>query len=601
MSFAAPIGISDFRALRSRGATYVDKTASIAKALHSAVQVMLFPRPRRFGKSLWLSTLQAYVERTPSESHGSERDEDADSRRVLFEGLAILDDAAARAHLARYPVISLSFKDVKYNHWNGCRRSMMGVIARAFRAHRTLRPSMDTYDSAIFDAIVAREDDEVLHSEALGFLSELLHRHYGERAVLLIDEYDMPIHAGYSHGYYDRVVGFMRNLLSGGLKDNGHVFKGMLTGVLRVAKESIFSGLNNVDVYTVLRSEYGDSFGFTPAEVEALAAAAGASEHMPTLRAWYDGYRFGGQTIYNPWSVLKFLDSDDKEPRAHWALTGSDEIVRGLLARGSLGAMSAQEALFRGVSAKQITDDQVASVANQEEDIEQTIVEPLTLREVNEREGSAWSLLLFSGYLTATAVSYGEQGVRARLRIPNREVRSVFATMLRDFWRKGLGTEGAVDALLEALLSGKGDLVQMGLESLFLTHLSYHDLPKPARELPYHMFVLGLLVRLAADYEVRSNPETGRGRADVLITPRTPGKPGVVMELKRVDAGGATAGTGKLGDDPGDEIDKALEGALSQIDERAYAAALQARGAQPVHAYAAIFDGKRVYVRVRTA
>ncbi|WP_428263345.1 AAA family ATPase [Haliangium sp.] len=564
MSFAAPIGISDFRSLRAADATYVDKTASIAELLCSPMQVQLFPRPRRFGKSLWLSTLQAFVDRAPQGREG------ADERRALFEGLAIWDDPAARTHLARYPVIAMSFKDVKYDTWDDCRRGIIGVIVRAFLVHRALRPQLDGYDATIFDAVISRQADLVLYSESLAFLSEVLHRHYGERAVVLIDEYDTPIHAGYSHGYYDQVVGFFRNLLSGGLKDNAHLFKGVLTGILRVAKESIFSGLNNLDVYSILRPEHATSFGFTAAEVESLAQAAEASEHLPTIRDWYDGYVFGGETLYNPWSVLKFLDSRDKVPRAHWVATGSDDVLRRMLTRGSLGALPDQEALLAGDS------------------VERTLAEPLALRDIDGRDDSAWSLLLFSGYLTATEVVHGDEEVRVRLRIPNREVRRMFMSLVGGWWRAGLGSDMAVDAVLAAVLAGEGERVREGLEDLFLAHVSYHDLPQPARELPYHMFVLGLLVRLADDYEVRSNPESGRGRADVLITPRSPGAAGVVMEFKRFypERDGSP--------------EAALDAAMAQIDDRAYAAALRDRGAAPVHAYAAVFEGKRVHLRVRT-
>jgi hypothetical protein len=557
MAFVAPIGISDFRLLRQHGATYVDKTASIGRVLASPTQALLFPRPRRFGKTLWLSTLQAFVARGD------------DDRAALFGDLAIWSHAAARAHMGRYPVVFMTFKDVKHDSWERALTDVANIVARAFQGHAGIRPTLSRSEASDFDALADRRAGEVLLGGALAFLSEILHRHHGERVVLLIDEYDTPIHAGYNHGYYDQAVGFFCNYLSGGLKDNSHLFKGVLTGILRVAKESIFSGLNNLDVFSLLRSEHAESFGFTESEVETLAHAAGAGEHLGILRDWYNGYVFGGRVIYNPWSVIKFLDDADKRPQAHWVATGSDDILRRLITSGRLGSLSEQEALLRG------------------ETVERTIVEPIALRDVDRISDAVWSFLLFSGYLTATEVEYGDEGVRARLRIPNREIRLVYTSLVAGWLESGLGGSHAVDGLLQALLAGDAERVEQGLERLLITHVSYHDLPRHAGELPYHMFVLGLLVRLAQSHAVHSNREAGFGRADVTIAPRQPGRPGVIIELKSLDPHRDAS------------PEAALDAALAQIEARAYAAELRARGARPIHCYAAVFDGKRAYVRVR--
>jgi hypothetical protein len=502
--------------------------------------------------------LQAFVER------GS------DDRSGLFAGLAIWDRDDARQHRARYPVISMTFKDVKLGAWDECLESLGGVIAGAFRAHREVRAALAGVDAETFDALLERRAGKVRLMESLAFLCRLLHEHHGEPVVLLIDEYDTPIHAGYTHGYYDDAVRFFRNFLSGGLKDNPHLFKGILTGILRVAKESIFSGLNNLDVFSILRPEHADAFGFTEAEVADLARAAHATEHLPMLRDWYDGYRFGGQTIYNPWSVLKFLASADKQPQAHWVATGSEDILRGLLTTGRLGSLADQEALLRG------------------DCVERPIVDPISLRDLDQRPDAVWSMLLFSGYLTAVDVRYGGPRVEASLRIPNREVHGLYQTTVLDWLESGLETASAVDALLDDLLAGRAERVEAALERLLIDHVSYHDLPRPARELPYHMFVLGLLVRLAPEYEVRSNREAGFGRADVLdmlIGPRTPGRPGVVLELKTFDP--------RRDGSP----EQALAAAHDQIAQSDYTAELRAHGADPVHVYAAVFDQKRAYVR----
>jgi hypothetical protein len=563
MGFTAPIGISDFRKLRQAQATYVDKTAAVASVLRDSAPALLFPRPRRFGKTLWMSTLEAFVARGD------------DDRSELFGDLAIWRDAEARRHLARYPVVSMTFKDVKYTTWDECMEATADLLARAFEAHREVRSELDGRAARVFDEVVEGRASKVRLAGALAFLSEVLHRHHGERVVLLVDEYDTPIHAGHAHGYYDEAVGFFRNFLSGGLKDNPHLFKGVLTGVMRVARESIFSGLNNLAEHSLLRPEHADTFGFTEDEVAALARIADADAHLPVLREWYDGYVFGGRVIYNPWSVLQFLASADRRPRAHWVATAADDVLRGLILRGKLGSLADQEALLRG------------------ETVTRSVVEPLALRDVEHRADAAWSLLLFSGYLTAAEVRYGGSRVEAALRIPNREVRGIYEATVLEWLEGGLGAS-EVDALQEALLAGQAGRVAQALERLFVDHVSYHDLPRPARELPYHMFVLGLLVRLAPAYEVRSNHEAGLGRADVLIAPRTPGKPGVVMELKRLDPYREES-TERA---PESTVEVAIEAALAQIAERDYAAALRARGATPVHAYAVVFDGKRVHVRL---
>ncbi|HWN70028.1 MAG TPA: AAA family ATPase, partial [Haliangium sp.] len=521
-----------------------------------------FPRPPRFGKTLFLSTLQAFIERGVDE----------DERAALFGDLAIWHDPAARAHMGRYPVVGMTFKDIKYDDWPACLEAVARVLSEVFLAHRdTIRPALGDIEAEVFDAVAERRASPVMLAGSLQFLTRILHRHHGERAVLLVDEYDTPIHAGYAHGYYDQAIELFRNLLSGGFKDNAHLQKGVLTGILRVAKESIFSGLNNLDVFSILRSEHAASFGFTEPEVASLAVAAGAEAHLDTLRDWYNGYVFGGQVIYNPWSVLKFLDDADKRPQPHWVSTSSDDVLHSLIAGGRLGSLSDQEALLRG------------------EAVERDIIEPIALRDIERRADAAVSLLLFSGYLTATEVEYGGRRLRARLRIPNREVLGVYETTVLDWLDTGLSSENAVDGMLQALLAGDADRVERDLERLLLQHVSHHDLPRPAGELPYHMFVLGLLVRLAPEYDVRSNRETGFGRADVLIAPRQPGRPGVVMELKTLDP--------RRDASP----EAALDAAMRQIEQRAYAAELATAGAAPIHVYAAVFDGKRAYLRARTA
>ena len=545
--FRAPLGISDFRQLRELGATYVDKTGFVERVLEAPAIAMLFPRPRRFGKTLNLSTLRHFVEKS-----------DADAA-TLFEGTQVWSSEPARRHFQRYPVIELTFKDVKPRRWNDCLDDIRQVIAGAFRSHRKILEA-DGEIAETAASILAANSSLAGLKTALRWLSDRLAAHYGERVVILIDEYDTPIHAGFTHGYYEDVIEFFRSFLSGGLKDNPHLFKGVLTGILRVAKESIFSGLNNLAVYSLLRPEFAADFGFTPSEVEALGRAAGAESTLPALCAWYDGYRFGAEAIYNPWSVLSFLDSADRVTRDYWVSTSSDDILRRLLTRGGLGDASALETLLAG------------------DTVEREVREDIVLRDVEGRPDAAWSFLLFSGYLTPRAID----GKRVRLAIPNREVESVF----RGVFRRWLGEPSEVDGLIRSLLDGDAEGFEAELEALVTRVMSYHDAAGAPAESVYQAFIVGLLVHMAEHHEVKSNREAGRGRADVLVIPKRAGQPGAVLELKRINRR------------RGETETTALDAACAQIIDRDYAAALRERGALPIRELAVAFEGKRVWARV---
>ena len=551
MSFAAPIGVSDFRLLRTWGATYVDKTALVREVVSAPSQVLLVPRPRRFGKTLNLSMLGAFLGRS------------GEDPAPLFEGLDAWEDPVARAHFRRYPLISLTFEDVKHESWETCRESIGVVVAEALREHAELleRGGLSADEAREFAAVAAGEASEARLCRALRSLCRHLHAYHGEPAVLLIDEYDTPIHAGYHHGYYDRVVGFFRNLLSASLKDNPDLFRGVLTGILRVAKESVFSGLNNLAVHSILSARFATAFGFTEDEVAWLAGLAGLSERLPEIRDWYNGYRFGGATIYNPWSVLSYLRNPDDGPRAYWATTASDELIRELFSRGQAGKVADVEAILRG------------------EALDKPVDENLVLRDLGRRPEAIWSLLLYSGYLRAEAGT----GATLRLALPNREVAVAWRAAFTRILEAGLHGGDHVRDMLAALLAGDDAEFGRYLSDLLLNTLSYHDFGPRPRERVYHAFIAGMLVFLEPGHEVRSNRESGHGRYDVMVSPRTPGEPGVVLELKAVDDGAA--------------VDQALDEACHQLRDRDYAADLRARGAAPVHELAVVFDGKRAHVR----
>jgi len=558
-----PIGIDDFRMLRERGLEYVDKSQLIRELIDRAgAWVALLPRPRRFGKSLNLSMLRWFFEK---------RDEDLWS---LFDGLHIARAGDAyRAHFQRYPVVYVSFKATRADRFEVCRDGLRLMIRDLYHERVALleRGMLDEWEKADFLAVLDGSASEAVYRRSLLCLTGILHRVHGERVVVLIDEYDAPIHAGWAHGYYHEVADFFRGFFEAGLKDNPHLHKGVLTGILRVAKESIFSGLNNLAVYTLLDEELGTCFGFTEAEVAGLFAKAGVPELVEPVRAYYNGYVFGGEAVYNPWSILHFIASRTKELVPYWVTTSGNELVKELLLHHAFAVHEDMEALLaRGR-------------------IEKRIDENIVFPELRASPQALWSLLIFSGYLRAERgpVVPGKPRPPLRLSIPNEEVFEVYRTTFRSWMDQGLRTEGGgVDVLLDALLTGDARRLEGELQRLATYMISSHDTGGRDPERFYHGLMLGLLAGLEPDYEVRSNRESGEGRPDVWVKPRTAGKPGVVLELKIAGAKGKT-------------LAGALREGIAQVRAKNDAAELHAAGAGQVHALVVAFDGKRV--RVATA
>ncbi len=559
MARPIPFGFDDFRLLREAGLRFVDKSSLIRGVIDAAgVQVMLMPRPRRFGKSLNLSMLRCWFEK---------RDEDLSN---LFSDLAIWQAGDAyRAHFQRHPVIYFNFKAGKGGTFEEALRSIRRKLAILFEEHGALLTSgkLTEREARDYRQVIDGSADLTIIEQALLDLSRYLRRVHGERVVILIDEYDEPIHEAYFRGYADDLLAFMRAFLGAGLKSNPHLFKAVLTGVLRIAKESLFSDLNNIGIYTLLRPELNTSFGFTEAEVITLLEEAGWQDKIETVRKWYNGYLFGGEVIYNPWSLCGFLGSIDAEPRLYWLQTSSNRLVKELLERYALSLQPVFEALLEGGS------------------IERPLNENVVLLDIRRREDALWSLLVFSGYLKAErAGSDMNERPIYRLSIPNREVREVYATTFQQWMQERMESAGGtVEALTTALLAGDGEGFEEQLQLLVTHLLSYHDVSKHQPERVYHGFVVGLLAAMEPVYQVRSNRESGTGRPDVIIRPLVPGKPGVVLELK-VAKGHKT-------------LDQALDEGIAQIASKDYSAELTRAGAGPVHAFAVAFDGKSVRVR----
>ncbi len=554
-----PAGPSDFRRLREDGLHYVDKTRLIRIVLdEKGRDVLLLPRPRRFGKTLNLTTLRYFFEK---------RDEDLSH---LYRDLEIWRAGDEYLeHFQRYPVIHMTFKDIKPETaelWEG---AVASLLSKLYLAHLDVLEALPLRprERAVIGAIVDAEASPAIQRNALEMLTGWLHKAFGEPVVVLIDEYDTPIQEAWLSGFSGPVLGFFRWFLGGGLKDNPHLFKAVVTGILRVAKENIFSGLNNLGVYTILDPVFSDCFGFTEEELDELLERTGTIAHQDVIRQWYDGYGFGGTTVYNPWSVMSFLADPLHRYQAHWLNTSSNSLIKELLQHHAFSVERDVRRLLEGGA------------------IEQPIYEGLVLSQVRETVSSLWTLLLFSGYLKAEEVPV-PLGVepRYRLSIPNLEVRKIFLESFVSWMGRYLPDQDmGLDRLRTALFKGDAEGLQRLLEHFAVHLLSYHDPGGQEPEKLYQGFVVGLCAFLDATHRVRSNRESGQGRPDLLILPREPGQPGVAMEFK-------VAGAKR-------SLEQALGAGEAQMTSRDYAAELRDCGADPIHAFVVAFDGKRVEVR----
>lgn len=556
MTFKTPLGFDDFRLLRREGRSYVDKSAFVGDVIRGS-QVTLFPRPRRFGKTLNLSMLRYFFE------------DGRDDRADLFEDLAVWRDAEARAHFGRYPVILLSLKSVRGDDHHGMLGDLRLLIAEEISARPALldSPRVSAFDRAVLGRLGDLSAGEAEVRMALKVLSSALASHHEAPVILLLDEYDTPIQHAWLRGYYREAINFFRTFLGNGFKGNPHLYRGVLTGILRLAKESIFSDLNNLTVHSMLGSHHLTRFGFTDSEVADLAARSGLVEHLDGIRDWYDGYRFGPHAMYNPWSVLHFMSAPDTGLINHWVGTSANALVKKLLTDRTRMDPDAVADLLRGRG------------------VDARLDEHLALLDIEHDPDAVWSLLYFSGYLTTADLEI-KHGVRyGRLVPPNRELAGFFTETFARWLQRGTGDHRSTDALIDAILAGDARRVQAEMNRELVRHFSFHDTPRHARELPYHAFMLGLLARLSPTYDVQSNREAGRGRADLLIVPRDPTTAGVVLELKALEPER----------EPTPEA--ALDAALAQIEERGYADELHARGIARVHRLAVVFHKKAAYVR----
>ena len=552
------IGTDDFQEMRRAGGYFVDKSLLIREILDGN-KCLLLPRPRRFGKTLNLSMLRYFFERCD------------ENRAPLFDGLQIAEDAEAMQHQGRYPVIFTSLKGIKAPMWEGAFNQFtlnIGEIYLGFSEQ--VLPSLSALHRPMYERICEGRPTQIDLQNSLRNLISHLYDLYGEPVVVLIDEYDTPIIEAWNHGYYEEMIEFMRCWLGAGLKHErgAALYRAVVTGIMRVAKESIFSGLNNLVTWTTLREgPFADKFGFTQPEVEKLLCDFDAQELAEPIAEWYNGYDFGGTTIYNPWSVVNSVQGGMSAVEPHWLNTASNQLIYEELDAGGLTVKRDLEKLLKG------------------EELRYPISESITFADIGRGARNIWTFLYFSGYLRAEDP---EQDLRGRLTyslsIPNREVSLAYEQFIERVYTDAI--PDGLDVLIDCFLEDRpAEDLQGVLQELVLSLVSHHDIGRRA-EAVFHAFVLGLLANLRRMYEIRSNAESGYGRADIIMRPTTERYPlAFVIEFKSIE------------DDA--DADGALDEALQQIEDRDYAAQLRSAGvaADDIRRLAVVLSGKELHVR----
>lgn len=534
---------------------YVDKTLLIRDLIDDHNMVTMFTRPRRFGKTLAINTIKTFFEKT-----------EENTAKYFIDKKIWQCGEKYQSMQGRYPVIMLTFKDVKYNSWEESLEAIRLVVKDEFKRHPEL------YESSVLDADAKNYMDRmekgtlstVELQRSLLNLTRMLSAHHRSKVVILIDEYDTPIQQGYSKGFYKEVISFMRNFLSGGLKDNTDLAFGVLTGIMRVSKENSFSRLNNPLVNTVLDEKYSEYFGFTEDEVRAMASYYHRSEAMNEIRCWYDGYRFGSTEIYNPWSVTNYFASGG-QAKPYWANTSDNDIIREILT---------------GLT-PEIADD-LAKVM-QGEPIHAALDMEVVYPRMTDGNDTIFSFLLLAGYLTPSGRSEEtEIGTFASLRLPNAEIRRIYNTEILS-WIRAQQSGNIISEIEKAVYLSDAKRLQEALRKYMITSISFYD---GAAEGFYHGMVLGLVASLSSKYYIRSNREAGEGRFDLQLEPRDKALPGILMEFKAVSVSEKDALSGLA------------EEALKQTEFKSYQRDMEDRGVSVIVRYGIAFSGKQVEVRM---
>lgn len=550
-----PIGISDYVRAQSEY-YYVDKTLLIKEFLDNKPLVSLFTRPRRFGKTLNMDMLRVFFEISKEDTSIYFKDKD-----IWKCGAEYIK------HQGKYPVIFLTFKDVKFDSWSATLSKISGLLQAEYNRHSELENSLKLagFEREYYKRILNGSLDEVELSSALENLSRMLYLHYGINPIIIIDEYDTPIQEGYSKNFYDEIIGFMRNFFSGAFKDNKYLSYGFLTGILRIAQESIFSGLNNLTVNSVLDKEYDGYFGFTYPEVHKIMTYYGCTDKESELKSWYDGYYFGEKEIYNPWSVINYI-AKGCTPQAYWVNTGKNEILEGIM---NIASEDINERLFSLIQGETV-------IAK----IDQSTV----YRFLTDDPSNIYSILLVAGYLKTTNKHLQDDGsYLCEVSIPNKEIAAVYKSEILTYL---IGT-GAIqkttaNMIAESLYSNDIGKLQKAVSNYMTKSVSFYD---AGAEGFYHGLILGLIALMDNQYKINSNRESGDGRYDVSLFPKDGKHAGIIIELK----------WGKNLDEKA--LSKLADEALEQIQSKRYAHEMLEEGVKEIIRFGMAFSGKKVVVK----
>ena len=548
---AVPVGIEDFERIINEDYYYVDKTMLIEELLINRAPVTLFTRPRRFGKTLNMSMLRYFFDV-----------KDKEENKKLFENLKIYN-SEYMSEQGKYPVIFVSLKDLKEDTWEECLESIKDIMYKIFNEYSFLREKLNIVEKRQFDKIWEITGNERNFKTSLLDLSNYLNKYYGEKVIILIDEYDAPIINAFDKGYYNEAINFFQTFYSSALKTNNSLKYGILTGITRIIKEGIFSGLNNLKVDTILNKKYSEYFGLLESEVIEMLDYFGMKYKIEEVKEWYDGYIFGESEVYNPWSIVNYIDNG--EIKAYWANVSGNTLLENMLDH-------AGESVYDDL--KRFTDG---------ESLEKYISDGTTIKSLLNNDDEIWQVLLYSGYLTKDEKQKeidvtSEYTDVYNLRIPNKEIRKYFGNM---FLNRFFGTEVKTNILIKALENGDIKKFEKTLGEIMINMLSHFDLDKEMEKI-YQVFMIGLVGFLMGKYEIISNDESGYGRYDLAMIPIKSNEKAYLMEFKISKTK--------------NEMEKRAQKALKQIDEKKYDTKLKARGIKNILKIGVAFYGKEVKV-----
>ena len=557
------IGVEDFKEIIDKNGYFVDKTMMIKELLDSRAKVTLFTRPRRFGK-----TLNQFMIRRFLEDEITEKGEKIDNG-YLFDGLKIAEcGEQVMQHQQQYPVIFMSLKSAKQPDFDMAYACLIDEICKEFQRHSyVLQGKMPERNREIFERIQVGKGSREEYAKALEFLSECLYKYHGKNAVILIDEYDVPLENAYSRGFYDEMIDFIRSLFESALKTNPYLEKGMITGCLRISKESIFTGLNNLETDSVLHTRYSEAFGFTEEEVKAMLSYYDLEDKLDEVRKWYDGYLFNTSEIYNPWSILKYVN-DHKDhvtqfPLPYWSNTSSNSIIREMVENADDNAKRDLEILMDSGA------------------IEKIVHEDITYGDIHKSQDNLWNFLFFTGYLKKIDERIDAEGdLHLKMAITNMEIKKIYRESITDWFDKRIQNTDR-SPLIRALEVGDCEAAEDFINEQLLDTISYFDYA----ESYYHGFMTGLLNN-AGRYRIYSNRESGNGRPDIVMTELKFRGKAMILELKISDTI--------------QDMEIKCEEALNQIEKQKYAIPLENEGYQEILKYAICFFKKGCIVRKST-